>query len=138
MHSSLPTRFRSHLRGNGKSPKTVQTCGDAIEQFKCWSEDWNGGTAPAIQDVTEEVIEEWMAAQYEVGCSPGTLKVRYGGLKQFFKWAHERNFISTEPFTNLKPPKVPANPPPGFTIAELEAMIAVCDSRTFLGARTKP
>ena len=96
--------------------------------------------ASVIADTTPHCplhIMGWMRAQQEAGNKPATLKTRFANIRAFYHWACDWDLVLETPFAKLRPPKVPRVRKRTPRAHHLHAMLDLCPSADFHGARRR-
>jgi integrase len=62
---------------------------------------------------------------------PATAANRYRALQRFFGYAAEEGEIRANPMANMKPPKIPENPPDVLDDGQLRDLLKACEGRGF-------
>jgi site-specific recombinase XerD len=127
--AGLVPSWRRHLRAENKSPRTIQSYGEAAEQFQAFL--INMGMPTAVGKLTREHVEAFLEHLLETGRSPSTLANRYRSLQQLFRWLEEDGEIPRSPMDKMRPPKVPEKPVAVLTEDQVRAILATCSARTF-------
>jgi len=83
-----------------------------------------------VDRISREHVEAFIADQLARWRSK-TAQVRYGGLRQFFRWALEEGEITTSPMANMRPPSVPEVPVPVVSDEHLERSVKATDGPGF-------
>jgi integrase len=106
----------------------VETYGDAVRAFARFLTDrW---MPPTVDAVTREHVEAWI--QDLLGrWKPATAANRYRALQRFFGYAGEEGEIRANPMANMKPPKVPENPPDVLGDDQLRDLLKACEGGGF-------
>lgn len=94
--------FERHLRAGRKDPDTVAHYAGATRQFADYC-DVNG--LPDLATVTREHIEMWLE-NLHTRLAPYSVRNRYIGLRQFFKWMLDEGEVSRNPMERMKPPSI--------------------------------
>jgi site-specific recombinase XerD len=113
----LVKSFERHLRAENKSARTVQTYGEAVDQFVAYA--LLEGVSEVENIATEHVegfIGDLLATR-----SAATGNNRFRALQQFFRWLHESDHKPSNPMEKMKPPSVPERPVPVVSANELRA-----------------
>ncbi len=71
------------LRGDGKSPRTIEGYTDTVRQLSAFL---RRGGFPPIELATAEHLREWLGEMRSRGNKPATVNTRYRGAKAFYKW----------------------------------------------------
>lgn len=124
----LRDSFLRHLAAENRSPSTRITYAAAIDLLA-------GFTAatgmPNLTELRREHIESFLVDLGQRGQRPATLANRYRSLQQFYKWLLEEGEIEDNPMANMRPPKVPEEPPEVLRPEKLRALLATCDGIDF-------
>ena len=82
-----------------------------------------------VDRITREHVEAFIADQLE-RWKPTTAQVRYGGLRQFFKWAVDDGEIKVSPMANMGPPTIPDVPVPMVSDDDLKKLLKACEGNS--------
>jgi len=132
MASLLPS-WRRHLRAENKSARTIQSYGEAAEQFCAFLTDTGRPTAAA--ELTRQHVEAFLEHLLDAGRSASTVANRYRSLQQLFRWLEDDREIPRSPMDKMRPPKVPDKPVPVLSEDHVRAILATCDTKTFEALR---
>lgn len=120
--------FELSLRARNRSPKTIKGYVETTRLFRQYLV--GVGMLTAIDRITREHVEAFVADQLE-RWKPKTAQVRYGDLRQFFRWAVVDGEIKASPMLNMKPPTVPETPVPVIADDALKRLLKVCEGNEF-------
>jgi site-specific recombinase XerD len=70
-----------------------------------------------VEAFIEHLLEHW---------KPATANNRYRGLQRFFSWLVQEGEIRESPMARMKPPRVPENPPPVLSEAQVKTLLNTC------------
>ena len=124
----LTESFRRKLLAENKSPRTIQTYGEALRLFGAFVA--HQGMPTDVGHLRREHVEAFIAdllARYK----PATASNRYRALKVFFKWLVEEGEVSRSPMERMQPPAVSEDPPAVLSEDELRRLLKACDGRDF-------
>ncbi len=126
----LAASFRRHLRAANRSPRTVETYGEAIDQL---AQFLAGRPDPpaSVAGIGRAHVEEFLVDLGHRGRSPATINNRYRSLQQFFAYLVDEGEISEHPMARMSPPHVPVRPVPVLDDDQLRAVLATCGRRDF-------
>lgn len=130
--STLERSFRLTLEAQNKSPRTVETYTDSVRFLREFLR--RTGMPLDVATVRREHIEAFIAEQLK-RWKPATANNRYRGLQVFFKWLVEEGEIRASPMANMKPPRIPEEPPPVPTEDELGQLLKACQGQGFAERR---
>src|SRR3954451_13111249 len=88
----LTKSFERSLYAANRSPATIRIYRISLEQFAAFLE--SRGMPIVTADITREHVEEFLTDILRRS-KPATAETRYGGLRQFFKWAVEEGEIKS-------------------------------------------
>ena len=108
------------LRGDGKSPRTIQGYVDSVRQLASFL---HRGGFPSLTQATAEHLREWFIALRERGNKPSTVNTRYRGVHAFFKWLLKEGEVRENPLTPIEPPKVPETVQPYYNLEEVQFLL---------------
>jgi site-specific recombinase XerD len=123
----LTRSFARHLAAENKAPKTIETYGEAVDQFVTYLD---AMAVADVADITREHVESFMVALLATR-SPATANNRYRALQQFFNWLAEEEHIDASPMAKMKPPHVPEKPVPVVPEDQIRLLLATCRNRSF-------
>ena len=128
---SVATLWESYslsLRAEHKSPRTIQTYGEAIHLF-CAHLEATGhpGTASAVTRADVEGFVAALLAKWK----PATAANRYRALGSFFAWAVGDGELAVSPMASTKPPSVEVTPVDALTMTQLRSLEEACSGTAF-------
>jgi site-specific recombinase XerD len=126
--AELRRGFEIALLARNRSPKTIKSYLEAIDLFRDFSV--AAGFPTAVDKINRDHVETFLADQL-ARWRPKTAQIRYGALRQFFKWCQEEGEITTSPMVNVKPPHVPEGEVPVVNDDELRALLKACEGSGF-------
>ncbi len=124
----LTASFIRSLRAENKSPRTIETYGEACRAFARFCS--KRGMPSAIDAVAREHVEafiEDLLARWK----PATAQNRYRALARFFAFTVEEGELRESPMRNMKPPRIPENPPAVLDDDVLRNLLKACDGNDF-------
>jgi site-specific recombinase XerD len=127
--SDLAASFRRDLRADGKADRTVTLYLQAIRFFGDWCQTQTGKEA-TLADLTADKVKDWFAYLND-RFKPGTVGVRYQGMKRFCGWLLAEGDLTKDPMRGITKPDIPDAPVPVFTDEELANLIKACQGKTF-------
>lgn len=128
----LSASFQRHLRAEGRAKRTCALHEQAIRFFADWLAA-NG--LPADSDhVTRANIRGFLADLAD-RVQPGTVRIRWAGLRRFTRWLVAEGVLDDYVMTGLGEPEVPEKPVPVLTDEELAALIKACQGKDFMARR---
>ena len=131
-YRALTDSFRLHLRSERKSPRTIQTYGEALRLFGAYVAE--RGMPSDVAALRREHVEAFIAdllARFK----PATAHNRYRALRRFFAWLVEEDEIPRSPMEKMRAPTVPEEPAPVLTEAQLGRLLKACEGRDFAARR---
>lgn len=126
IRASLPS-FLRHLRAENLSPATQEAYTGAVGQFIKFVE--TQGMPTELLNIKREHIEAFIEDLLE-RWKPATANNRFRGLQAFWKWALEEGETRVSPMVNMKPPRVPENPPAVLREEQLRTLLSICERDT--------
>lgn len=127
----LPS-WRLHLQAANLAPRTVQSYLEAGGQLVGFLAE--RGMPATAAGVAREHVEAYIA-DVLARHSHSTAANRYRSLQQLFRWLVDEGEIDRSPMERTRPPLVPEQPVPIFTLEELRALLAACAGRDFEARR---
>ena len=131
-HQFYLDSFLRGLRAQNCSKRTLDTYGEAVEQFVRFLERKGMPTDPT--KITREYVESFIAELLEKW-KPATANNRYRGLQRYFKWLVDEGEIKESPMVKMKPPRIPEQPPDVLTDDQIKALFKACDGREYVDRR---
>jgi site-specific recombinase XerD len=126
--NALGKSFRRVLLSENRSPRTVETYGEAISQLSAFLE--VNGESHKVSAIQAEHVRDFIAHLLELH-KPATASNRYRALRRFFRWAHTEGEIPADPMEHVKPPHVPETPVVVLTLEQQKALVKACDGVEF-------
>lgn len=87
--------------------------------------------------VTKGSLEAYISQLENDKFSPATVSRNVAALRSFFGYLTDRGVISSDPASELKPPKVEKSAPAILTVDEIERLLAQPDTTTMKGLRDR-
>jgi site-specific recombinase XerD len=128
---SLRDSYALHLAAT-RSARTAELYLAVFDRFLRFLREH--GMPTGARAVRREHVEAWLAAR-RAEVRPGTIKIEFEALRQFFRWAEEEEEIGRSPMAKLRPPSVPTEPVPVITPEQLRALLRAVDGRDFTSRR---
>jgi site-specific recombinase XerD len=125
--------FERTLRAANRSPRTVETYLEAIDQFCDFLS--RQGMPTAAANVTREHIEAYLVELLDLGRAPATVSNRFRALQQFFKFLVDEGEVTASPMARMTRPRVPDQPVDVLSGDDLRALLGTCSSRSFEDVR---
>ncbi|MST31727.1 tyrosine-type recombinase/integrase [Acidimicrobiaceae bacterium USS-CC1] len=127
LESLIPAWVRS-LRAENKSPKTIETYGDAATQFQRFLV--AHGMPTDATRLTREHVETFVASLLERH-KPATASNRYRALARFFAFLVEEGEITASPMARMSPPAVPEEQVAVLSDDELRRLLTAAGGKDF-------
>lgn len=121
------------LLERGMSDNTRAAYRSDVEKLVCYLAD--GSTT--LGDVTLDTLHNFAADLHDLGISPRSQARIVSGVKSFFKFLKNQQFIEHNPARILENPQVGLHLPEVLTVAEIDAMLAAIDLATPEGQRNR-
>lgn len=86
-------------------------------------------------EIDRRATQAWVGSLLAGGAEASTARARQLAVRRFSHWLAVEGEIPTDPLVGVRPPKVDDKVVQPLTQAELQAMLATCDRKTFLGVR---
>ncbi len=90
-----------------------------------------------ILDADADTIREFLAHLSEQNYSAATMARKIATLRSFFKWAHKRGNVSTNPMTLIRTPRQSKRLPKAITVEQVEMLLSAPSDNDVLGARDR-
>jgi site-specific recombinase XerD len=129
--SELESEFKIMLQATNRSPRTIGAYMAGVDALRAFLVE--RGMPTTVDAVAREHIEAAYAAWIEGGYAAASVKNRHDGVRQFFAWCEEEGEVpeGKNPMRNVKPPKVPENPPDILREDEIRALLKACEGKAF-------
>lgn len=124
--------FARHIKAENLSPATLEAYVGAVQQFHRFLVDQ--GMPLDIANIRREHVEHFITHVLE-NRKPATANQRYRGIRSFFAWAVSEGEIKESPMAQMKPPRIPENPPPLLSEDDLKALLRTCEKGQDLESR---
>lgn len=121
------------LLERGMSDNTRAAYRSDVEKLVCYLADG----ATTLGDVTLDTLHNFAADLHDLGISPRSQARIVSGVKSFFKFLKNQQFIEHNPARMLENPQVGLHLPEVLTVAEIDAMLAAIDLATPEGQRNR-
>lgn len=124
--------FLRSLAAENKSPRTLETYGEAVSQLGAFLAERGMPTDPV--HVTREHVTEWinfLLAKW----TASTANNRYRGAAAFFKYLVDADEIRESPMARMKPPKIEEVVVPVPTDGALQRLLKACEGKQFRDRR---
>ena len=138
---TIAESFYRSLAARRRSPRTIQSYREAIEQFDAYLAE--RGMPRSIRAVRREHVESFISylldekrdVRHDRALKPATARNRYMGLRALFVWALDEEEIERSPMAKMRPPTVPPPTIPVITDDELTRLLKVCEGKSFRARR---
>ena len=127
----LPS-FALALRAANRSPRTEESYRLAVQQLEAF-QIANGRPAEVAQ-VTRTDLRGFLAHLLDTR-APATAAQRYASLNVYFRWCVDEGELDGNPLDGVRKPAVPSKPMRIPTDAEVRAVLATADGRSFVDRR---
>lgn len=121
------------LLERGMSDNTRAAYRSDVEKLVCYLADG----ATTLGDVTLDTLHNFAADLHDLGISPRSQARIVSGVKSFFKFLKNQQFIEHNPARMLENPQVGLHLPEVLTVAEIDAMLDAIDLATPEGQRNR-
>jgi site-specific recombinase XerD len=122
-----------HLKAKNLAPSTIKSYRTVMANLTAYL--LAQGMPTTVSAVTREHLESFLGDMLDRGLSAATAGKHYRSMQQFWKWLEEEGEITRSPMARMKPPKVPEQPVPIFTEAELKRLLDSCKGTDFEARR---
>jgi site-specific recombinase XerD len=124
----LERGFELSLRSRNRAAKTIKSYVEVLRLFREFLV--RSGMPTEIDKINREHVEAFIADQLQRWW-PKTAHVRYGDLRQFFRWAVDDGEIPASPMINMVPPSLPEVPVPIVSDGDLKKLLNTSEGKTF-------
>ena len=126
--------FLRSLAAENKSPRTLQTYGEAIDLLDAFLHSRGMPEDPTV--VTREHLTEWIN-ELLTNWKASTALNRYRSASRFFEYLVEAGEITVSPMARMKPPKVEEMEVPIVRDGDLTKLLKSCEGKTFRDRRDR-
>lgn len=91
----------------------------------------------AICNASTDAVREYLAHLSTHSYSAATMARKIATLRSFYKWAHKRGLVETNPMTLIRTPRQAKRLPKAISVEQIEQLIATPDDGDVLGARDR-
>lgn len=120
--------FSRHLRAANLSPKTHKVYLESVNLLAGFLNE--SGMPTEVAAVRREHVETFITREV-TRTSAASARVRYGGLRAFWRWLLDEGEVKADIFTKMRPPKVGEKPVPVLTEDEISRLFKACAGNTF-------
>jgi site-specific recombinase XerD len=131
-YRALVESFNRKLLAENKSPRTIQTYGEALRLFEEFLA--TRGMPLTMAEIRREHVETFITdllARFK----PATASNRYRTLNLFFGWCVAEGEIRRSPMERMRPPIVPVIPPEVLSDDELRRIFRACEGNLYRDRR---
>jgi site-specific recombinase XerD len=125
--------WRRSLRARNRSPRTIQTYLESLEQFADYARTVENIVDPL--DIRRRHVEAWLEHLEDAGRSAATRSSRFVAVRQFYRWLADEEDLSATPVDKMSRPTIPEHAVPIITADELRALMRATAGRTFRDRR---
>lgn len=122
---ALLASFERTLRADNKSPRTIQTYGEATALLGQFLADH--GMPSEVRGIERAHVEAFMIEEL-AHFSPASALNRYTGLRAWFRWLLEEGEIAENPMARMHPPAQPETPVPFPDEDAIRAILTTCST----------
>jgi len=116
---------------NGRSPRTVQSYREKLGHLADFLGD------PPIEGVTTQEVRRFVAAQYDKGLSPFTIKSRVRALKRLWNFAEAEGIIEENPARRIQTPQPKREIPKGLRWDDFKALMETTEPGDVIDLRDR-
>jgi site-specific recombinase XerD len=130
--AELRRGFEISLRSRNRAAGTIKSYLQALDLFRDFAV--GAGFPTNVDRINRDHVETFVSDQL-ARWTPKTAAIRYGGLRQFFKWCVEEGEIADSPMAKMGPPSVPEVPVPVVGDDELRKLLRATEGTNFEARR---
>ena len=122
--------YEHHLAARHRSPRTLESYRLTLEQFDRFLTD--AEHTRRTEDVTRHDVTAFLADQAVRGYAPGTVQLRFNGLRSYFSWAADpdgRELVEKSPMARMLAPRVPLTPIKTFGADAMRKLLETCKGK---------
>jgi site-specific recombinase XerD len=127
-YQTLVRSFERSLLAGNFSPHTVRLYMSILRRFGEFLVE--RGMPTNVESITREHAEEWIAETLRTK-KANTAANRHKALRALFGWLVEEGEIPASPMRNIKPPRIPEEPPAVLTDEQLSRLLKACEGKEF-------
>jgi site-specific recombinase XerD len=125
--------FVDHLEATNKSPRTIESYRETVEQLVAFLVAHELPTDAA--KITNRHVEAWFRDLRDTGRSEATVALRFRSLRVFFNWCVSEEILEASPMRRVMAPKVTSDPVPVVPVEDVRKLLATCRTRAFEDVR---
>lgn len=91
----------------------------------------------AVIEADADTIRTYLSFLSDQAYSPATMARKIATLRSFFKWAHKRGLVPSNPMTMIRTPRQGKRLPKAITVEQIEQLLSAPDDAEALGARDR-
>ncbi|MCZ7554847.1 MAG: tyrosine-type recombinase/integrase [Bacteroidia bacterium] len=114
--------FQTYLAEHGKHLNTIRSYGNDLRQFFTWCRSTFGSELD-LSMLTRSDVQDFRAFLLTRNASPASVNRKVTALRQFFEFCRNRDFISSNPASNIG--GVTADPKPPTVLLRKDALLLV-------------
>jgi len=138
-YAAIAKAYLKSLHTEGRSPRTIETYGEAIDQFGAYLAKLDADV-PAVVDIGRPHLRGFMDHLETLGRAPATRNNRHRALASWFVWMLAEREIDHDPMDGMKAPIVPEVEVPIISDDDMGKLLATCapkgkGKRNFLDVR---
>lgn len=121
--------FINYIEGKNYSKYTIQYYKSDLEDFFLFAKNKD------VKEINYKYLRTYLTYLYDKKYSKKTIARHISTLKSFFKYLKRNNIVETNPMNLIKTPKLDKKLPKFLNYDDLEKILNIPDTTTFLGKR---
>ena len=123
--------FLNYIKNKNYSNYTINSYNKDLDNFYVYLNQNN----TEIKKVNYKFLRGYLTVLYDKKYSKKTIARNISTLKSFFKYLKKENIIKSNPMNLIKTPKIDKKLPKFLNYDDLEKILSIPDTTTFLGKR---
>ena len=123
--------FLNYIKNKNYSNYTIDSYNKDLDNFYIYLKQNNTD----IKKVNYKFLRGYLTVLYDKKYSKKTIARHISSLKSFFKYLKKQNIIESNPMNLIKTPKIDKKLPKFLNYDDLEKILSIPDTTTFLGKR---
>jgi integrase/recombinase XerC len=99
------SKYLAELERRGASKHTLRNYASDLEQFRLYFQPPGENSPPSVEQLTLPLLREWLAALYDRGLDPLSIRRKLAAIRSLFKFLRQEGVLETNAAARLRTPK---------------------------------
>ena len=99
------SKYLAELERRGASKHTLRNYASDLEQFRLYFQPPGESTPPSVEQLSLPLLREWLAALYDRGLDPLSIRRKLAAIRSLFKFLRAEGVLETNVAARLRTPK---------------------------------